>query len=67
MAKACGCETVVECKAEDTAYALRSALKSGRMTVIVSKCKSGNVPVGTIDIDAPVIKHRFMEAVRGKG
>lgn len=67
VAKACGCEHVVECKAEDTAGALRSAMKSGRMTVIVSKCQSGNVPVGTIEIDAPVIRHRFMEAVRAKG
>jgi sulfopyruvate decarboxylase subunit beta len=64
VAKACGCETVIECKAEDTAEVLRAALKSNRMTVIVSKCKSGNVPVGVIELDAPVIKHRFMEEVR---
>ncbi len=64
VAKACGCDNVIECKAEDTAEVLRAALKSNRMTVIVSKCVSGNVPVGVIELDAPVIKHRFMEAVR---
>jgi sulfopyruvate decarboxylase subunit beta len=64
VAKACGCETVIECQAEETAEVLRKALASNRMTVIVSKCKSGNVPVGVIELDAPVIKHRFMEEVR---
>jgi len=64
VAKACGCDTVIECQAEDTAQVLRDALKSNRMTIIVSKCKSGNVPVSVIDLDAPVIKHRFMEEVR---
>lgn len=67
VAKACGCEHVIECKAEETAEVLRAALKSNRMTVIVSKCKSGNVPVGVIELDAPVIKHRFMQEVRRTG
>lgn len=67
VAKACGCETVIECKAEDTAKVLKEALKSNRMTVIVCKCKSGNIPVGVIEMDAPVIKHRFMEEVRRAG
>ena len=35
----------------------------GRMTVIVSKCKSGNVPVGVIGLDPVVIAHRFREEV----
>lgn len=67
VAKACGCDTVVECQAEDTAKAVADALKSNRMTIIVSKCKSGNVPVGVIELDAPVIKHRFMQEVQRAG
>lgn len=63
VAKACGCETVIECQAEETASVLKSALASNKMTIIVAKCESGNVPVSTIELDAPVIKHRFMEAV----
>jgi sulfopyruvate decarboxylase subunit beta len=64
VAKACGCETVIECRAEETANVLKAALSSNKMTIIVAKCESGNVPVGTIELDAPVIKHRFMEEVR---
>ena len=64
VAKACGCETVIECQAEETPAVLKAALASNRMTIIVCKCKSGNVPVSTIELDAPVIKHRFMEEVR---
>src|SRR5690606_21103997 len=45
VARACGCEHVVECTAAQTAEVLRSALASGQMTVIVAKCESGNVPV----------------------
>ena len=64
VAEACGCENVVECPGEETAAAVKDALASGRMTVIVSKCESGNVKVPVIELDAPVIRHRFMEEVR---
>lgn len=64
VAKACGCDTVIECQAEETPNVLKAALSSNKMTIIVAKCKSGNVPVATIELDAPVIKHRFMEEVR---
>lgn len=63
VASACGCENVVECQAEETADVLAAALASGKMTIIVSKCESGNVPVEVIDIDPAVIRHRFMEEV----
>jgi sulfopyruvate decarboxylase subunit beta len=33
------------------------------MTIIVSKCESGNVKVPVIEFDAPVIRHRFMQEV----
>ncbi len=63
VAKACGCETVVECKAEDTAEALRAALASDKMTIIVSKCESGNIKVPVIQMDPVVIRDRFMKEV----
>ena len=63
VARACGCDAVVECAAEDTAAALKDALASDRMTVIVAKCQSGNVPVSVIELDPGVIRHRFMEEV----
>jgi sulfopyruvate decarboxylase subunit beta len=66
VAEACGCENVVECRAEDTAAALRQALDSDRMTIIVCKCESGNIKVPVIDMDPVVIKHRFMQEVRAR-
>lgn len=64
VARACGCDRVIECAAEDTARVLQEALDSGQMTVIVCKCQSGNVPVGVIELDPGVIRHRFMQEVR---
>ena len=63
VAEACGCENVVECIAEDTAAAVKAALESQQMTIIVSKCRSGNIKVPVIDMDAPVIRDRFMHEV----
>jgi len=60
VAKACGCENVVECSAEDTASVLEQAINSNKMTIIVSKCQSGNVKVPVIELDPVVIRHRFM-------
>ena len=34
-----------------------------QMTIIVSKCESGNIKVPVIDMDAPVIRDRFMREV----
>ncbi len=63
VARACGCEQVVECRAEDTVQAVRDALASDQQTIIVAKCESGNIKVPVIDIDPVVIKDRFMKAV----
>lgn len=63
VAEACGCENVVECAAEDTAAEVAKALESGQMTIIVSKCESGNVQVPVITKDPVVIRQRFMDAV----
>jgi sulfopyruvate decarboxylase subunit beta len=64
VARACGCDNVVECQAEDAVDVMKAALAGDRMTVIVCKCESGNIPVPVIEYDAPYIKHRFMEEVK---
>ncbi len=64
VARACGCDNVVECRAEDTPAALQSAIDGGRMTVIVCKCASGNVKVPVITRDPVTIRDGFMAAVR---
>lgn len=66
VARACGCENVVECQAEEAVDVMKDALASDKMTIIVCKCESGNIPVPVIEYDAPVIKYRFMEVVRAK-
>ena len=63
VAESCGCDNVVECSAEDTPTAVKAALDGQQMTVIVSKCASGNIKVPVIDMDAPVIRDRFMHEV----
>ena len=63
VAESCGCDNVVECSAEDTPAAVKAALDGQQMTIIVSKCLSGNIKVPVIDMDAPVIRDRFMHEV----
>lgn len=66
VAEACGCENVVECQAEEAVDVMKAALESDKMTVIVCKCESGNITVPVIELDGPVIRHRFMEEVKRK-
>ncbi len=66
VATACGCAHVIECDAAETADVLRHALESDRMTVIVCKCESGNIPVPVIEIPPVVIRDRFMAAVKSR-
>ncbi|MGB7287262.1 MAG: sulfopyruvate decarboxylase subunit beta [Salaquimonas sp.] len=66
VASACGCENVVECQAEDAVKAVKAALASNKMTIIVCKCESGNIQVPVIELDGPVIKHRFMQEVKAR-
>jgi sulfopyruvate decarboxylase subunit beta len=63
VAKACGCENVVECQDVDTGKVLQAALDSKKMTIIVSKCDSGNIKLPVITKDPVVIRDRFMTAV----
>lgn len=64
VAKACGCENVVECQDVDTGKVLQAAIDSKEMTIIVSKCDSGNIKLPVITMDPVVIRDRFMAAVR---
>lgn len=64
VAEACGCERVIDCMGEETAEVLREALDAGEMTVIVSRCDSGNEKMPVIPLDPVVIRDRFMTAVR---
>jgi sulfopyruvate decarboxylase subunit beta len=64
VARACGCENVVECSGAETADALTAALSAGEMTVIVSKCTSGNAKVPVITMNPITIRERFMTAVK---
>ncbi len=64
MARAAGCERVIECAAEDTGQVLREALEAQEMTVIVCKCESGNAKMPVITMDPVIIRDRFMTAVK---
>ena len=64
VARACGCEIVVECEASATVDAVRAALDAGQMTIIVSKCESGNVKVPVIEMNPIMIRERFMAEVQ---
>ena len=64
MARAAGCENVVEVQDVNTGEALQAALNSKKMTVMVVKCDSGNAKNPVITLDPVVIRHRFMEAVK---
>ena len=64
VAKACGCENVQECDAIDTPGILEEALQSEEMTVIISRCKAGNVNVPVIDLDPVVIAHQFHQSLQ---
>lgn len=63
VAEACGCERVIECRAEETGRVLQEALEARKMTVIVCKCESGNAKMPVITMDPVVIRERFMKAV----
>ncbi|MEM6375923.1 MAG: thiamine pyrophosphate-dependent enzyme, partial [Pseudomonadota bacterium] len=64
MARAAGCENVVEVQDVDTGKALQAAIDSKKMTVMVVKCESGNAKMPVITMDPVVIRDRFMKAVQ---
>jgi len=64
VARACGCDSVVECSAEETVKVVETALNSDEMTIVVAKCESGNVKVPVIEMNPVVIRERFMRSVK---
>ncbi|WP_136439976.1 sulfopyruvate decarboxylase subunit beta [Pacificoceanicola onchidii] len=63
MARAAGCERVVEIDGSDTGAALTEALGTKGTTVIVCKCDSGNETMPVIPLDPVTIRDRFMQVV----
>ena len=64
MARAAGCDNVVEVQDVDTGKALQEAIDAQVGTVMVVKCDSGNAKMPVITMDPVIIRHRFMEAVK---
>ena len=50
VAEACGCDNVIECQASETKNVLEAAIQGKKMTIIVSKCESGNIPVPVLSL-----------------
>ncbi len=63
MARAAGCDNVIEVQDVDTGAALRAVIDSNEATVMVVKCDSGNAKMPVITMDPVVIKDRFMKAI----
>ena len=63
MARAAGCDNVVEVQDVDTGKALQDAINTQVGTVMIVKCDSGNAKMPVITMDPVVIKDRFMKAV----
>lgn len=63
VAEACGCDNVVECSADDTPDAIKAALAGDQMTIIISKCDSGNRKCPVITMNPIMIRERFMAEV----
>lgn len=63
MARAAGCDNVIEVQDVDTGPALEAAIAARQMTVMIVKCDSGNAKMPVITMDPVVIKDRFMKAV----
>ena len=56
---------MVVCEDKDTGKVLQEAIDSKQMTIIVTKCDSGNIKQPVITMDPVVIRDRFMKAVAG--
>jgi len=63
MARAAGCDNVVEVQDVDTGAALQAAIDAQVGTVMIVKCDSGNAKMPVITMDPVVIRDRFMKAV----
>ena len=59
-----GCDNVIECSGEETSENLQKALDDKNNSyVIISKIKSGNVPIKPIPLNAVTIRDRFRKEI----
>ena len=59
-----GCDNVIECSGEETSSNLKKALDDKNNSyVIISKIKSGNVPIKPIPLNAVTIRDRFRKEI----
>jgi len=59
-----GCQNVIECSGEETNENLKKALADKNNSyVIISKIKSGNVPIKPIPLNAVTIRDRFRKEI----
>ena len=59
-----GCDNVIECSGEETGANLKKALDDKNNSyVIISKIKSGNVPIKPIPLNAVTIRDRFRKEI----
>ena len=64
VALGAGCQNVFECSGEDTPDILKKALEDKNNSyVIISKIKSGNVPIKPIPLNAVTIRDRFRKYI----
>ena len=64
VAKGSGCQNVIECSGEETSENLQKALSDKNNSyVIISKIKSGNVPVKPIPLNPVTIRDRFRKKI----
>ena len=63
IARAAGCERVIECDGEAAAGHLEGALNEDQSTLIIAKVESGNEPVPVVPLHPIVLRERFRACV----
>ena len=63
IARAAGCERVIECNGEAAAGHLEGALNEDQSTLIIAKVESGNEPVPVVPLHPIVLRERFRACV----
>ena len=59
IARAAGCERVIECNGEAAAGHLEGALNEDQSTLIIAKVEAGNEPVPVVPLHPIVLRERF--------
>ena len=63
IARAAGCERVIECNGDAAAEHLEGALNEAQSTLIIAKVESGNEPVPVVPLHPVVLRERFRACV----